>query len=427
MGVIIRESGKSKLIVSEFGRNQAIGRVQLLSGISIYSVIPAYGSVSGGTAVTITGSGFVDITYLDVYFGASNPPSESFTLVNSTTITCDTPAGSGSVTVSVADKSLANAFDYYGVVLTSSGFGAKSPAAPLYFSTFADATLGAAADHASVGLEIRHGGGSDSLPRIVNDKSHSGGQCLRCDYGPGDSSPPPNGWFRAVGIWPFPADRLDIYVAQWSYNEATGSGTIANFKCNRGGSGDTYSGTPQYNATLGSVADWSGNNQTNWNDGVNNHELAEPDPLSPTEDQWDFTEWQYRLSTPGVADGWFRWFCNGTENNGANPAATRAEGVTGKAGWAFCSINGADQMSGDLEVAHYVDELLINCTHARVIATDNATYGSSTKWAPQAPTVWSDTDIGIATPNWGDLSGTAYFHVFDADNNHIEAFARSVP
>jgi hypothetical protein len=62
----------------------------------ISSISPVQGPAAGGTAVTITGTGFTGAT--GVSFGSVSAP---FTVVTSTKITATAPAGSGSVTVTV--------------------------------------------------------------------------------------------------------------------------------------------------------------------------------------------------------------------------------------------------------------------------------------------------------------------------------------
>ncbi|MCI0342026.1 MAG: IPT/TIG domain-containing protein [Planctomycetales bacterium] len=79
------------------------------------SVSPASGSASGGTAVTLSGTGF--LPGATVLFGASLATSVS--VVSSTTITCTTPAGTGSVTVTVTNpdgqsSTPLNAYTYWG-------------------------------------------------------------------------------------------------------------------------------------------------------------------------------------------------------------------------------------------------------------------------------------------------------------------------
>jgi LPXTG-motif cell wall-anchored protein len=65
-------------------------------------VDPGHGPSGGGTTVTITGSCFTGAT--SVLFGTT--PARSFTVVNDTTITAVTPAGTGTVNVTVAGSTL---------------------------------------------------------------------------------------------------------------------------------------------------------------------------------------------------------------------------------------------------------------------------------------------------------------------------------
>ncbi|MEV5385972.1 IPT/TIG domain-containing protein, partial [Streptomyces sp. NPDC052721] len=64
----------------------------------VSSVSPNQGPESGGTTVTITGTGFTSV--LAVRFGAK--AATSFTVNSSTQITAVTPSGTGAVNVSVS-------------------------------------------------------------------------------------------------------------------------------------------------------------------------------------------------------------------------------------------------------------------------------------------------------------------------------------
>ena len=90
---------------------------------TVTGVSPNSGPTAGGTAVTITGSGFTGATAVDF----STKAATDVTVVNSMTITADSPAGSG-----VADVT----------VITSAGTSAKSAADQF---TYAAATIVAAA------------------------------------------------------------------------------------------------------------------------------------------------------------------------------------------------------------------------------------------------------------------------------------------
>jgi IPT/TIG domain len=84
---------------------------------SVSSVNPASGPASGGTPVMITGLGFTGVTAVD--FGTTAAPS--FTVLSNTTVTAQSPAGSGVVDVSVitstgtSPSSPGDRFAYLGV------------------------------------------------------------------------------------------------------------------------------------------------------------------------------------------------------------------------------------------------------------------------------------------------------------------------
>ena len=100
--------------------------------VTVTSISPSTGTTPGGASVTITGTGFA--TGASVYFDTTSYPATSVTVVNSTTITCTTPAhtGTGAVNVIVTNTDLSTGtlslgFTYYTIVLSTinptSGYG----------------------------------------------------------------------------------------------------------------------------------------------------------------------------------------------------------------------------------------------------------------------------------------------------------------
>ena len=91
-------------------------------GPVVTGLSPAGGVTGGGTLVTITGTGFIGATA--VYFGTS--PGTDLTVVSDTTITASSPAGTGTVDVTVTNPigtsplSPADVFTY-GPTLTAYG------------------------------------------------------------------------------------------------------------------------------------------------------------------------------------------------------------------------------------------------------------------------------------------------------------------
>jgi len=94
--------------------------VPAIASVTITGVSPSSGITSGGTSVTITGTNLTGTT--DVKFGGTS--ATSIVVVNSTTITCDTPAhAAGAVDVQVfnpaGNPTLVNGYTYLAATLTS--------------------------------------------------------------------------------------------------------------------------------------------------------------------------------------------------------------------------------------------------------------------------------------------------------------------
>ena len=114
-------------------------------GPTVSSVAPNNGPVTGGTAVTITGTNFA--AGATVTFGAT--AATNVVVVNSTTITATTPARqAGAVTVTVTvngqSGSLTNGFTYTGTVAIS--FGQVAAATPQSPTATVPVTYPASAD-----------------------------------------------------------------------------------------------------------------------------------------------------------------------------------------------------------------------------------------------------------------------------------------
>lgn len=306
------------------------------------------------------------------------------------------------------------------ITLSGSGFGSKATAAPLFFENFEGFAVGTSAE--SAGFD---GSNGDYNGASVQDgNSHSGSRSLHVRY-------VANEYPTVSKLIP---GGLTLYTAAWVYWERAGTATQRHiFKVFRGGTGVVYHGNPKYYSTL-RPDEVTGQIDSHGDTGINNgdtlyDQLDDEASVFPQQGQWTFAEVKYVLSTPGVADGLCHIYYNGSLVSAIDPAMTRAAGVTDELAWVCPWLNGIDQRGDSCVYDLYEDEVLIDTTFARVIATDAADYASSTRWAPQAPSAWSDTVITIESPNWSDLTpgSTAYFHVFDSGDNHVGAFARTVP
>jgi hypothetical protein len=74
---------------------------QPLTTATVSAITPTSGPEAGGTSVTITGTQFIDGAALAVQFGGAS--ATNVTVVDASTITCDTPAGTGTVDVVVTN------------------------------------------------------------------------------------------------------------------------------------------------------------------------------------------------------------------------------------------------------------------------------------------------------------------------------------
>jgi hypothetical protein len=108
-------AGPVSVTVTAPGGTSNAGTFTYVAAPTVSSVTPGSGPASGGTAVTITGTGFTGAT--DVNFGSSDIKAANFTVVNDGKITLTSPggaAGAVSVTVTtVGGTSNAGTFTYF--------------------------------------------------------------------------------------------------------------------------------------------------------------------------------------------------------------------------------------------------------------------------------------------------------------------------
>jgi hypothetical protein len=319
------------------------------------------------------------------------------------------------------------------LILTGSGFGTKSNAAPTYYSGFESETVG---DHAS--SAIREGDSIAGLTHlqtsgvwsegVSNVRGHSGSKSLRVTYGNGDG-------FPNLGV-KLPKGSQTAYSSGWYYPErVAGSSDIKVWKWGRMGANAPYSGIPRFNYTIGvagpvtDVSFTDGNNNNVYFQTFGNGFTTWPEDLIPL-GKWAFVEALYKLSTPGVEDGYAGIWVNGidTRKGQTQNFATRGSGVTDTIDWIITAFDGVSGLGSGTKYNLYGDEIYLDSSLARVVVTDNASYDHSTKFAAQPVSSWSNTQITIDQPNWGNFgAGAAFAHVWDAAGKYVGAFSVTVP
>lgn len=310
------------------------------------------------------------------------------------------------------------------MTLSGSGFGSKATVEPLFFETYEDHAAGTGGVAAGFDSVVNAAGDGSADANVSTERAHSGTKSLKNVWSGGDV-------FQCLKL--ALSGGLDLYGAFWLYWETSGTQNtnLHIFKLIRAGANADYSGVPKANVTIRPDNDQGGiitATDQQYQDGVTGNAVNMAGN-QPDRDGWHFVEYRYRFSTPGTADGFWKYMVDGVLGNDiSNPVATRASGITDELAWFFL-LNGVDQRGDALTYDLFMDETLVDTTFARVIATDAETYANSTTWAPQEPTSWSGTEIEIADPNWSDFTpgATVYFHVFDEDDNHVSAHSEVVP
>ena len=125
---------------------------------AVTGLSPSSGPAAGGTLVTITGTGFTGATAVD--FGTT--AATNFTVVSSTEITADSPAGTGVVDVTVTTpggKSATSAADQFTYIAAPAVTGLSPTSGPAAGGTLV--TITGHRLHRCHGGRLRHDGGDE--------------------------------------------------------------------------------------------------------------------------------------------------------------------------------------------------------------------------------------------------------------------------
>lgn len=418
--------------------NDTTVRYSWTGGSGIASLRAYYRAPSGSgsySSASVTGQSSYDVTVssggnCDLYLSAAN--------------------GAGTVNSSVVTGSAASG----AITLTGSGFGTKTAAQPFFWQDFASTTDVGALGYSSAQLGYGSNSYGSTLTVSTSSPRVAGKGALRL-YMPFTGSGDRDFFPHVVvdtsndGLGAMASDEL-YFCFYMKFARLSGSNNSSvQIKGPRSGSGpgttNDYaelfryvpsiyvSAAGAYGAIYQEVVSAAGVTSSGehfgyaalgtWNVGG-----------------WNFIEYRMKLNTPGVADGYFKMFINGQDmsigwdaGGEANHSQVRAREVSSASerfNWSFL-LPGVDMPSttgpGTYELLF--SEHFLDTTFSRVIATNNATYASSTKWAPQRAYSWSDGQIVIDEPYYGDLTSgsTVYFHVFNAAGNWVSAHARTTP
>jgi hypothetical protein len=292
--------------------------------------------------------------------------------------------------------------------ITGTGFGTKDGIA--LFDNYEDFPTGAVTDDVGQ-LQISISGGTS----ITNSVSHSGTKSLEHDY-------------SAVNFpktyREFSTRTQSAYISCWWRFGGTNVGAVSVWKLTRfnTGASDPYNNlnkfSAEYTASSGSGVPTALSSTTTLN-GASGEYAGSSEVASRldlfTADTWHFMEWEIDSGTVEGTDGVIRQRMDGVTNLLWTNTIFRTTEQPDLIKFIMTPINGFDS-AGTRDIIYNIDELYTDGSMARVVMTNNATYGSSTNWAAQPVVSWSDTEIGCLY-NRGSftIGATAYRHVFDSD------------
>ena len=306
-------------------------------------------------------------------------------------------------TISAVNDTVSNGAS---ITISGSGFGAKSPAAPILWDNFEYGSDGDGLGSFENWTSYNGPGGY-----ISDDQAYSGTRAAHSQY------PPDNGFNTSYHVWTNPADT--VYYTYRSRKITTGD-TYGQYKNGRiNASPNHYNGAGNTSISDNYAVYWPASSLLNlgW--------------ISYTEtDGWNRQEIFKISSTPGVADGalWFSVTDSAGNISTRSDWAvmTRASGET----WENDNIMlGLMYANGRNDGVHrmYVDDVYVDRTRARVELGNASVWGACTNKEIQIPSAWSATSITI-TVNTGAFQDedTAWLYVIDSSGNVSAGYAVTI-
>lgn len=297
------------------------------------------------------------------------------------------------------------------LTVTGSGFGTKPIPTPYFFSDFESASLGQTALQAGLDDEGTDGLG---LPIVRNDKALSGKQSLRMDYPLNKDS-----MFPRIGKGGLNSN--EVYVSVWTYwtHTAGSGGSPFIFKMVRGGANPSYSGVPRFYETIrpslagavmgtdrGSV---NSSNVTTWSDNVNAGQNA---------NGWHRSEYYFKLSDAGVANGQFQTWVDGVLNANVSNTMSRLSGTSSNINYVMSPFDGIDSYGMSNAYQVWADDFYVDTTRARVEIGDASTLSACKIRNILPPQTWSANQISVkANVSMFPSGSRAFIYVFDSNGN----------
>lgn len=132
---------------------------------------------------------------------------------------------------------------------------------------------------------------------------------------------------------------------------------------------------------------------------------------------WGRFEFYYKLSTPGVANGLATSWWNYRKEYDLPNQMNRLSGSGGQHIDNFLIPAMNDEQGGNVLFDYYVDDVYVDTTPARVEICNTSTWSARTHCEIQIPSAWTSSSITVSTNLTGFVNGsTVYVYVLDPTN-----------
>ena len=146
---------------------------------------------------------------------------------------------------------------------------------------------------------------------------------------------------------------------------------------------------------------------------------------APSDNVWTYLEYYWKQGSVGVADGVVKTWNNLTAGLNETSVTTNEAGVTNSWKLAMLPFYWGNGSGGD----HFYDLVHISFDQgqAKVMATDNAVYASSTKREAMNTLTRVDGEVTFKVPaNTFTPASTVYIHVIDTDGTSTNTYSTTV-
>lgn len=386
------------------------------------------------TVAGITAAASISITGGTYQIGAGSFTSASGTVTNGQTVTVRHTSSASNSTATNTVLTIGGVSDTFtsttvaasgfsavlntstGVMtITGTGFGTKSPAAPIWMETFESATIGD--NPAQAGFDL-WASGTPQVPVVTAGQGVGGGRSLRSSHtGTVDDF---------AHVEKLIADTDTLFMSSWNKLTASSSSGGLQLKSHRSGprQSDTdaaanYATTPYAKGSLWftSGVTWSEIQTEPNREGGSHPESAssvQTDPGGIGSGLQIYTESFFQMNTPNLYDGLYQVLVNGTQlyNQATRCFRESSAHHFGFASFAPGLTNSTWTFTRDLS-RPYVDN-----TRMRVFLGNSATLAGCTGRFLLRPTTWVDGSI-IATEGKNYPSGYNYLYAIDANGAQI--------